>query len=92
MFLNNIILLPTPTLYQHLTTNISKLLIQQHYKISSNHNEVDDIDAHNITQHEGNALRYAAGYVCRQIRKKIECGKHALKDQKAELMALMNSG
>ena len=56
-------------------------MIQQHYKISSDHNEVDDIDTHNITQHEGNALRYAAGYVCRQIRKKIERGKHALKEE-----------
>ena len=77
-FLNNIVLLPTPTLYQHLTANIFKLLIQQHYKISSNHNADD---AHDITQHEGNALRYAAGYVCRQFKKKIERGRHPLKEE-----------
>ena len=77
-FLNNIILLPTPTLYQHLTANIFKLLIQQHYKISSDHNAHD---AHDITQHEGNALRYAAGYVCRQLKKKIERSRHPLKEE-----------
>ena len=56
-FLNKILLSPTPTLYQHLTAIIFKLLIQQHYQMASK--KVDD--AHDLTRHEGMALRYAAG-------------------------------
>ena len=26
-------------------------------------------------------MRYAAGYVCRQLKKKIECGRHPLKEE-----------
>ena len=88
-FLNNILLLPTPTLYQHLTAVIFKLLIQQHYQVSSD--EVDD--SHDLTQHEGMALRYAAGYVCRQLRKKIEHGRHILKEELVLcLMSLTKGG
>ena len=34
-----------------------------------------------VTKREGNALCYAAGYVCRYLRKKIECTKHDFKEE-----------
>ena len=76
-FLNKILPSPTPALYQHLTAVMFKLLIQQHYKIVDQ--EVDD--SHDLTHHEGMALRYAAGYICRYLRKKLERGRHVLKEE-----------
>jgi len=34
-----------------------------------------------VTQHEGNALRYAGGYVCRHLHKKIKQGNQEFKEQ-----------
>ena len=42
-----------------------------------------------VTKHEGNALRYAGGYVCRQLRKKIKRGNHKFKELLLCLMALV---
>lgn len=34
-----------------------------------------------ISHQEGSALRYAVGYVCRHLRKKIQHGSHELKEE-----------
>jgi len=34
-----------------------------------------------LTEDEGNALRYTAGYICRHLRKQLERGNHAMKEE-----------
>ena len=36
----------------------------------------DEDQQRDVTKHEGNALWYAGGYLCRPLRKKIEQGNH----------------
>jgi len=36
-----------------------------------------------ITEREGNAIRYAVGYVCKKLRKIIEKSKHEYKEEMA---------
>ena len=51
-------------------------MIKQHYQISSEYNDTTTID-----DHEREALRYAAGYVCGHVRNKLECSRHILKEE-----------
>lgn len=41
----------------------------------------DEGQPREVTQHEGSALRYAGGYICRQLHKKIEHGNHQFKEE-----------
>ena len=75
-FLRNLHLVPTPVLYQHLTDLVFRQLIQSHYLGSAS-----KAAAPSLTKHEGRALRYAIGYVCRHLRKKIEENNHELKEE-----------
>ena len=61
--------------YQRVAEIILKSLIRSHFHISSESATCTST----INEHEKNALRYAAGYVCRHIRSKIENSSHALK-------------
>ena len=63
--------------YQHVTEIIFKSLIRSHFQISS----ASSTYTATINEHEKNALRYAAGYVCCHIRSKIEKSSHALKEE-----------
>ena len=65
-----------PLFYQHITDILFKLLVKSHYQISD-----ERIDVATINNHERNALRYAAGYVCRHIRKRIERSNHVFKEK-----------
>ena len=88
-FLKKANVTPTPTFYQHLTDVIFRELINSHFVGSCD----DSTSAAMVTEHEGGALRYAAGYVCRNLRSKIENGSHALKEELVLcLMALVRSG
>lgn len=75
----HIINMPTiqPVLYQRLTDEIFKLLIQSHFQVV----HLDEDASANVTSNERNALRYVAGYVCRHLRKKIERENHELKEE-----------
>ena len=65
----------TPILFQHLTDLIFRaVLVQQ-----SNPSIQDAMLA--VTSTEANALRYAAGFVCRHLRNKLEKGNHPLKEE-----------
>jgi len=45
------------------------------------HPTVNSVLPSAITQREGNAIQYAAGYVCKKLRKKIESSKHEYKEE-----------
>lgn len=66
----------SPLFYQHVMEIIFKSLIKSHFQISS-----DNTTTATMNNHKKNALRYAAGYVCRHLRKKIENSSHALKEE-----------
>ena len=65
-----------PALYQRLTDEVFKLLIQDHFQVVC----LDDAST-NVTSNESNALRYIAGYVCRHLHKKLERENHELKEE-----------
>ena len=53
-----------------------RLLVKPHYHIANNSKPTASLN-----DQEGNALRYAVGFVCRQLRKKIERSTHSLKQE-----------
>ena len=69
----------SPVLYQHLTDLVFKALLHSEYSVMVN--DTENISSTHLTYNEVNALRYAAGYVCRHIRKKIEVSSHPLKEE-----------
>ena len=64
---------PTPILFQHLTDFLFQKLLHDQFDIKSS--------SAAITHREANAIRYAAGYVCKSLRKKIERSKHKYKEE-----------
>lgn len=58
----------TPILYQHITDLIFRKLICEHYESTSTH---ESSTSSHVTDNEMNALRYAAGYIVRNVTKKI---------------------
>ena len=62
--------------YQHVTGELFKQLVKSHFQVENNSK-----DTASLSDQEGNALRYAAGYVCRHLRKKIENSTHNLKEK-----------
>ena len=66
-----------PTLYQHLTDIIFKRQLHNYLKVL----HVEQTDETHITETEGNILRYIAGYICRQLRIKLERNSHKLKEE-----------
>jgi len=71
----------TPHLYQHVTDVIFRRYITEHVTESASASATKLDPAPALTQREGNALRYAAGYVCRHIRNKIERSNHKFKEE-----------
>ena len=78
-FLDSANVAATPILYQHLTDILFRGYIGDHVTGCTAETKVDPVPA--VTKREGNALRYAAGYVCRHLCKKIERSKHELKEE-----------
>lgn len=62
--------------YQHVTGELFKQLVKSHFQVENNSKHTAS-----LSDQEGNALRYAAGYVCRHLRKKIENSTHNLKEE-----------
>ena len=69
---------PSSVFYQRLTDIVFRKVMQDHF-IYSDCSHTDVIAP--ISDQEGSALCYAAGYVCRHLRKKIERGSHELKEE-----------
>ena len=81
---------PTPTLYQHLTDIMFRELLKEYYVIPSPH---ESSVTEGVSTLEGNALRYAAGYVVRHVCKKVKKNSHELKEDITDcLMQLVLSG
>ena len=69
----------SPVLYQHLTDLIFKELLHLKYSIAAE--DTENSSTGPLTHNEINALRYAAGYACRHVRKKVEASSHPLKEE-----------
>ncbi len=67
---------PTPVLYQHLVDIIFKILLQSHFECLSQQTRINT----DISTNEGNALRYATGFVVQKVLKNIkkESNQHKL--------------
>ena len=78
-FLESASVVATPVLYQHLTDLTFRMLIRQEYEIPAPAHDVVSSDAPGIS--EANALRYAAGYVVRQVSRKVNKCTDALQDK-----------
>ena len=73
----------SPILYQFLTDEIFKRLLKSTVSLSSiaSSSESNGYPSCQLTYEEQNAVRYAAGYVCKKIRKQLEsatCNKGQL--------------
>ena len=66
-----------PVLYQHLTDEVFKILIERHFRVVRLEHDASG----EIETNEGNVLHYVAGYVCRHLRKKIEKENHEYKEE-----------
>ena len=70
----------SPIFYQYITDVMFKMMIKSHFPVSlvacGQTSGVPPLD-----YQESNALRYAAGYVPRAIRKRLERGSHPLKEE-----------
>ena len=75
-FLKSLHLTPTPVLYQHVTDLIFRQLI--HSSLLGSKGKADILS---LTKNEGRAMRYAIGYICRHLRKKIEKYHHEHKEE-----------
>ena len=69
----------TLILTQHLTNLIFRLMIKHQFPLDGKAQAEEDLPS--LSMQEENALRYAAGYVCRNLRKKLERSSHPLKEE-----------
>ena len=60
-------MIPAPTLYQHLTDIIFRELLKEKYVVPSTACSM----AKDVSVIEANAMRYAAGYVMRQVSRRV---------------------
>ena len=69
----------TLILTQHLTMLMFREMIRQRFPLEKGPSTTEDLPP--LSGEEENALRYAAGYVCRNLRKKLERSTHPLKEE-----------
>ena len=70
-----------PIIYQYVTDKVYKRLIEIHFPVTSESGPRPSAAPGSLTYSEANALRYAAGYVCRAVRKAIRTRGGASKDE-----------
>ena len=73
---------PSPILFQYLTSHIFKNLIKHSFPVdmtspSTSSGPSTSSSGLQLNYTEKNALRYAAGYIPRALRKKIDCSPHS---------------
>ena len=66
----------TALFYQRVTDILFRLMVKSHYQIANSSKPTASLN-----DQEANALRYAAGFVCRHLRKKMERSTHILKEE-----------
>ena len=69
----------TLILTQHLTSLMFREMIKERFPLEKGTSTSEDLPP--LSAVEENALRYAAGYVCRNLRKKLERSSHPLKEE-----------
>ena len=69
----------TLILTQHLTMLMFRKMISQRFPLEKGTSTNEDLPP--LSGEEENALRYAAGYVCRNLWKKLERSSHPLKEE-----------
>ena len=60
-----------PIFYQYVTDKLFRRLIVRHFPVSGESGDHTPVVSGSLSYEETNALRYAAGYVCRAVRKRI---------------------
>ena len=68
-----------PIFYQYITDVLFKTMVKCHFPVNPVASQPHDVPP--LDYQESNALRYAAGYVPRAIRKRLERGSHPLKEE-----------
>ena len=66
-------------MYQHLTDIIFKKFLDDHFKIEYLDNTADD-DLE-MRKNEKGVLCYIAGFICRHLRKQLECESDQFKEE-----------
>lgn len=69
----------SPIFYQYITDEIFKQLVKQQYKLPAKTTEACSLPP--LDYQEQNAVRYAAGYIVRHLRQRLERGSHHLKEE-----------
>ena len=69
----------SPIFYQYITDVLFKTMVKYHFPVNPVASQPHDVPP--LDYQESNALRYAAGYVPRAIRKRLERGSHPLKEE-----------
>ena len=69
----------SPFFYQHVTHYVFKLLMKKKFVLLES-KSISDATSPHLTRIEENTLRYVAGYVCRKVKRQLECSKHDNKD------------
>ena len=69
----------SPIFYQYITDVLFKTMIKHNFPLNPVASQAHDVPP--LDYQESNALRYAAGYVPRAIRKRLEKGSHPLKEE-----------
>ena len=62
----------SPTFYQYITDAFFRSMIKEHFPVTSSNNSREGSETVTLTYQEGNALRYAAGYVSRHLVKTVK--------------------
>ena len=80
----------TPIIYQSLTDRLFQKRIELHFPIPSPSRPRDsEVETSTLTFEEENAIRYAAGYVFRAVKKKIIKSSFDLKEQLVEIVDML---
>jgi len=69
-----------PVLFQHLTDIVFRKCLDNHFKVMHQDKQVCSEDLELETTEKG-VLYYVAGYICRQLRKKLERESHEFKEE-----------
>lgn len=72
---------PYPLFYQFITDHVFNVLIRQHFPVLVADETATSSTQESLTYAETNALRYAAGYVCRSVKKHLMGSSHPLKEE-----------
>jgi len=69
-----------PVLFQHLTDLVFRKCLDDHFKAMHQDKQVSSKDLE-LREIEKGVLYYVAGYICRQLRKKLERESHEFKEE-----------